>query len=440
MEFRIADTFTASLARLTAAFDLQLNPANPGTQLHRIDKSKDRNFWSARISRDLRLIVHRTDSSLLLCYADHHDAAYQWAERRMIERHPRTGAAQIVEVRETVREIEVPRYVAGDLTVAEPAPPPAANPQLLDHVTDDDLLGYGVPPEWLAEARAATEDTLFELADHLPGEAAEALLELATGGTPTPPVHADEDTDPFDHPDAQRRFRLMENADELEAAKRLALDLDGDLVIVGWGLAHLAPPDGVWNHGHGYAWQRTEVHGRRVVYLGFLHSIWGDVAGRVVTRLAELGARDVVYVGKVGALNPDIEPNTRLATGNTSLVGSSVVTWPDFFGDFATAQPGVHTGVHVTSPSILLENRDWLTEHAEHAEHAFVDPEIGPMGVAARDAGIDFGYLHVISNNLARHYPADLSNERHSDVVRRRTILIGQIQDIITNRLAARPI
>lgn len=222
-----------------------------------------------------------------------------------------------------------------------------------------------------------------------------------------------------------------------QAVGRLELDLDGDLVIVGWGLAHLAPADGVWTYGHGFAWQRAEIHGRRVVYLGFLHSIWGDVAGLVVTRLAELGARDVVYVGKVGALNPDIEPNTRLATGNTSVVGGSLVTWPDFFGDFATIQQGVHTGVHVTSPSILLENRDWLTEHAGHA---FVDPEIGPMGVAARDSGIDFGYLHVISNNLARQYPADLSNERHRDVVRRRTILIRQIQDIIAYRLAARPI
>lgn len=53
-----------------------------------------------------------------------------------------------------------------------------------------------------------------------------------------------------------------------DAVGKLALDLDGDLVIVGWGLAHLAPPDGVWNHGHGYAWQHTEIHGRRVVYLG----------------------------------------------------------------------------------------------------------------------------------------------------------------------------
>jgi hypothetical protein len=232
-------------------------------------------------------------------------------------------------------------------------------------------------------------------------------------------------------------YEPPEPAASREAVGQLDLDLDGDLVIVGWGLAHLAPAGGVWTYGYGYAWQRTHVHGRRVVYLGFLHSIWGDVAGRVVARLAELGARDVVYVGKVGALAPEIVPNTRLATGNESLVGGALVTWDDFFGDFAAAQPSVHTGIHITSPSILLENRDWLTEHAGHA---FVDPEIGPMGAAARHAGIGFGYLHVISNNLARHYPADLSNERHRDVVQRRTVLVSRIRDIIAGRLAARPI
>ena len=222
MEFRIADTFTASLDRLTAdeqraakttAFDLQMNPANPGIQMHRVDRSRDRGFWSARISRDLRLIVHRTSSSFMLCYVDHHDAAYQWAERRVIAPHPRTGAAQIVEVRETVREIEIPVYVPSEAPAA-----PASKPRLFDHLTDDALLSYGVPAEWLADARAATEDTLFALADHLPGEAAEALLELAVGGTPTPPVQATDDADPFEHPDAQRRFRLMEDAAELERA------------------------------------------------------------------------------------------------------------------------------------------------------------------------------------------------------------------------------
>lgn len=220
------------------------------------------------------------------------------------------------------------------------------------------------------------------------------------------------------------------------AVELLDLALDGDLVVVGWGLEHLAPAGGVWTPGPGYAYQRATVHGRRVVYLGFRHSIWGDVAGRVVARLAELGAGDVVYVGKVGALAPGIEPNTALATGNRSLVGGVPVTWKDFFDGFAAAQPGVHTGVHVTSPSVLLESRDWL---ARHARYAFVDPEIGPMGAAAHEAGIGFGYLHVISNNLAGHYPADLSNERHHEVVRRRAVLVDRIREIIAGRLAASP-
>jgi mRNA-degrading endonuclease RelE of RelBE toxin-antitoxin system len=69
MEFRIADTFTDSLARLTGdeqkavkttAFDLQLDPANPAMSFHKLGKAKDERFWSVRVSSDLRLIVHRT--------------------------------------------------------------------------------------------------------------------------------------------------------------------------------------------------------------------------------------------------------------------------------------------------------------------------------------------------------------------------------------------
>ena len=57
MEFRIADTFTGSLARLTGdeqkavkttAFDLQLDPANPGMSFHKLGKAKDKRFWSVR--------------------------------------------------------------------------------------------------------------------------------------------------------------------------------------------------------------------------------------------------------------------------------------------------------------------------------------------------------------------------------------------------------
>ena len=221
MNFRIADTFTDSLSKLTneeqkavktTAFDLQMNPANPGMQFHKLEKAKDKRFWSVRVSSDLRLIVHKTEDGLLLCYVGHHNNAYQWAESRKLETHPQTGAAQLVEIRETVKEIIIPQYKEAQKPVA------TIKPLLFKNCADEELLKYGVPPEWLDDVRKANEDTILELADHLPGEAAEALLCLATGTQPQiiPPAVAG--SDPFKHPDAERRFRTMQNIEELERA------------------------------------------------------------------------------------------------------------------------------------------------------------------------------------------------------------------------------
>jgi mRNA-degrading endonuclease RelE of RelBE toxin-antitoxin system len=262
VDFRIADTFTDSLARLTGdeqkavkttAFDLQLNPANPGMRFHKLEKAKDKNFWSVRVGSDIRLIVHKSDNSLLLCYVDHHDKAYDWAERRRLETHPKTGAAQLVEIRETVKEVVVPVYVQTELATESKSA--TEKKPIFAEASDDELLGYGVPAEWIDDVRKATDDTLLTLTDHLPAEAAEALLELATGGRPTASYSmasymqdsalavSDKSTDfvplrspsmasdvresalavydkftPFDHPDAQRRFRVITNVEELAAA------------------------------------------------------------------------------------------------------------------------------------------------------------------------------------------------------------------------------
>lgn len=267
MQFRIADTFIGSLARLTreeqkavktTAFDLQMNPAFPGMSFHRLDRARDAHFFSVRVTRDIRIIVHKTSANLLLCYVNHHDAAYRWAERRRLERHPVTGAAQIVELRETVREIEVRRYVeteSPDVAAVdtEPSEVVTAGPETLEPVTPDTkppifadtsenvLLGFGVPVEWLDDVRKANEDEILEIAEHLPDEAAEALLTLAVGEPPRaiePPVtvvdptkppevslpiesvpsETDEVTESFEHPDAHRRFHRVDDVDELARA------------------------------------------------------------------------------------------------------------------------------------------------------------------------------------------------------------------------------
>ena len=204
-------------AKLTA-FDLQTNPANPGMSFHKLDRAKDRRFHSVRVNADIRIIVHKSDASLVLCYVGHHDDAYRWAERRKLETHPTTGAAQMVEIRERIEEVVVPLYVAPTQEAT------TTGEQMFAHLSDDQLLSYGVPPEWLGDVREATEDSLLGLAEHLPAEAAEALLQLATGEQPTPAPRLAAATDPLLHPDAQRRFRVMADREELEQALDFSWD------------------------------------------------------------------------------------------------------------------------------------------------------------------------------------------------------------------------
>ena len=215
MLLSIAKSFSRSLDKLTndeqktvkvTMIDLMNTPEHPSLQLHRVDNARDKDFWSVRVNDDLRLIVHRGNEGMHVCYVDHHDPAYRWAERRKLETHPVTGAAQMVEIREMVRDFVVPRYVE------------APKPLLFAHLSDDTLLRYGVPAEWLEDVKSADEDSLYELGEHLPEEAADALLDLATGITPQVSEPLAGRVDPFAHPDAQRRFRVMEDRVELERA------------------------------------------------------------------------------------------------------------------------------------------------------------------------------------------------------------------------------
>src|SRR5436305_671374 len=165
----LADSFTAALGRLSGdeqkqikltVFDLQTEPDRPGLQLHRIDKSKDPNFWSVRVSRDIRIVVHKTGPSVLLAYVGHHDDAYGWAERRRIEKHPATGALQIVEVRERIEEMSRPAPAQIDFGFS--AQPIAASPMQVERksplsarlfaaLTRDQLMSVGVPEDWLPD-------------------------------------------------------------------------------------------------------------------------------------------------------------------------------------------------------------------------------------------------------------------------------------------------
>jgi hypothetical protein len=225
MKVILADTLTSSIQRLSgdeqaaakqSAFDFQVAPKTPGFQFHRIDNSRDKNFWSARIGSDLRLIIHKLKDVSVLCYVGHHDDAYRWAENRKLEAHPDTGAAQFVIIDERVEEVikRVVRHIEEE-------------PPVFGKYDREYLLALGVPEKLLDAVKAITRDHLDELIPLLPEEATERLFQLSDGH---PVARPDKvfTADPFTHPDARRRFKVIDSADEL----RLALEAGWDKWVV----------------------------------------------------------------------------------------------------------------------------------------------------------------------------------------------------------------
>ena len=199
---------------------MQQDPATPGLRFHRVAGSKDPHFWSVRVNDDIRVIVHKTEDSFLICYVNHHDDAYKWAERRRIETHPKTGVIQVVEVPERVEKVASPYFAEMDTLAYGVADTPDQPylPGPFFSLSEQALLGVGVPEDWVGDIRQASEDGFLDIADHLPAEASDALLEYVSTGALPQPAPVIPGADPFEHPDAQRRFRVMENMEELERA------------------------------------------------------------------------------------------------------------------------------------------------------------------------------------------------------------------------------
>ena len=137
----LTQTFAKSLTKLTnqqrsqvkqVPTDFMLNPEKPGHRLHKLN-TKESRFFSISVNMDLRIIVLRDMDRLLFYYVDHHDDAYDWANRRRIEVHPVTGAAQLVELEEVIREQVT--YVAREIET----------PPIFAGENDDYLLSLGGP-------------------------------------------------------------------------------------------------------------------------------------------------------------------------------------------------------------------------------------------------------------------------------------------------------
>lgn len=183
-----------------------------------------------------------------------------------------------------------------------------------------------------------------------------------------------------------------------------------------------------------FYWQTsTRSNGFKVTILKCRICFWGDLAGDLVRCLREIcgpSLKCVIYVGKLGGLSEEHQPNLTLATGSTSYVDGRYIEWENPISDEILGKM-VAKGVHYTSGSVLDEDHAWFEKW--RGKFCWVDPEIGNMAVAAEEMGIRFGYLHIVSNNLAAKCEFDLGNERENVVVNNRVLMNGLIEKILND-------
>ena len=206
-----------------------------------------------------------------------------------------------------------------------------------------------------------------------------------------------------------------------------------DLVVLGYVEA-LWKNRGGWTHRPGFGWRTVRVGTATVLMLGCEFSFWGDLAGDLVSVLAQrTRTAGVVYVGKLGGLQPDMVPNTLVVTGTTTRLHDRPLAWNSFL-DLTRAPRSVRPEVrHATLASVLDETRTWLETH--RADIDVVDPEIGHMARAATEGGVGFAYLHIVTDNLNGTHTHGLYAERSTPVTARRRRCLRDIETILTRSL-----
>ena len=228
----IASEFLDAFARIPRAQQRKVreftekfreNPAAPSINYEKIQSARDRKVRTVRIGADYRAVVLQpeTGNTHVLVWVDHHDEAMAWARDRVFEINPATGAFQVVNAAEAAQ-----------------APSPKKRARGLFDATDDtDMAALGIPEILLPSVRAVTTAAELEsLKAHLPAEAAEALVWLASGISaeevktlfPAPREQARVDTGDFaaalDHPDSKRRFVKVSSQHDLNAILNAPLE------------------------------------------------------------------------------------------------------------------------------------------------------------------------------------------------------------------------
>lgn len=229
--FRLAlsDDFFTSYSRLPRNIQEKVSkfinlfrqaPTAPSLNYEPIQNSLSKFMRSVRIDQTYRAILLKPESGniYILLWVDHHDDAYHWAQRKTCIVNEESGALQIIDVAEAE---------AANTHLAQKYQ--NQTPGRFQTIKDKHLMRLGVPEILLPAVRqVVTDEDVDNLLPHLPPEASDALLMLASGYEVDEVLRqldksqAPQKTDPedlvaaLDNADSLSRFVVITSDAELE--------------------------------------------------------------------------------------------------------------------------------------------------------------------------------------------------------------------------------
>lgn len=236
---------------------------------------------------------------------------------------------------------------------------------------------------------------------------------------------------------------------------RLAELVDpGDRVLIGY-VQELVPllvergaevVDQTGNEFYGAVRLRIPGSGDAVCALGVRFSFWGCISARVAAACRRLGAREVVYAGKLGALTDPRDIYRRLFSPSRYL---HLAPEPRFPAPAPGPRNGLHelfpqldTGVHMSVATVLEEDIQQRA-YGDRFGVTSIDNEIAQIALAlaapAPEPPAAFSALHFATDYLhangerARPDVYNLTNHRRRDALALKNRMLRAIAD----RLAA---
>ncbi len=231
-----SDDFFSALTRLhpgvqakvnKLVLKFQANPESPGLNYEKLNAAKDSGMHSLRVDQAYRVILTAPESGdvYLFLWVDHHDKAYEWANRHTCKVNPNTGTIQLYAL--------ATESASEDYTRQHQ---PEDTPPVFNQLKDKHLLKLGVPEECITSVREVTSETgLDYLQEQLPTEAYEGLF-LYLAGEPYEAILAEREVDETAQYDIsnfaealeriQSQSRFMVPKDELELSEMLNASMD----------------------------------------------------------------------------------------------------------------------------------------------------------------------------------------------------------------------